>query len=46
MVRDTIPLCLKAFKQAVLPYVSHELSDNEVIQTFPDFDGFSFPTPL
>lgn len=27
-IGDTIPLCIRAFKEAVTPYVGHELSDS------------------
>ena len=33
-IGDTIPLCIRAFKKAVTPYIGHELSDDDVIQTF------------
>lgn len=33
-IGDTIPLCMKAFKEAVAPYTNHELSDEEIVQTF------------
>ena len=33
-IGDTMPLCLKAFKEAVAPYVNHELSEHEIVQTF------------
>ena len=33
-IGDTIPLCIKAFKEAVAPYIGHELSDDDVIRTF------------
>ncbi len=33
-IGDTIPLCINAFKCAVEPYTSHELSKDEIIQTF------------
>lgn len=33
-IADTIPLCIRAVKEAVTPYVGHELSDGDVIQTF------------
>lgn len=33
-IGDTIPLCIRAFKKAVIPYIGHELSDDDVIQTF------------
>ena len=33
-IGDTIPLCIKAFKEAVAPYIGYELSDDDVIRTF------------
>lgn len=33
-IGDTIPMCISAFKKAVGPYVTHELSENEIIRTF------------
>jgi phosphoglycolate phosphatase len=33
-IGDTIPMCIHAFKKAVSPYCSGELSDREIIQTF------------
>lgn len=33
-IGDTIPMCMKAFKKAVEPYTSRELSEQEIIQTF------------
>lgn len=33
-IGDTIPLCIRAFKKAVTPYVGHELSDDDVKLTF------------
>lgn len=33
-IADTIPMCIKAFDKAVRPYTSHELSDEEIVQTF------------
>lgn len=33
-IGDTIPMCIKAFKAAVKPYASHELSEDEIIRTF------------
>ena len=33
-IGDTIPLCIQAFKEAVAPYIGHELADSDVIQTF------------
>ena len=33
-IGDTIPLCIRAFKKTVTPYIGHELSDDDVIQTF------------
>lgn len=31
---DTIPLCLKAFKEAVVSYTSNEISNHDIIETF------------
>jgi len=33
-IGDTIPMCLKAFKMAVEPYIGYELSNEDVFQTF------------
>lgn len=33
-IGDTIPMCIRAFKKAVTPYIRHELSEEEIIQTF------------
>lgn len=33
-IGDTIPLCMNAFKEAVTPYINHELTDKEIVQTF------------
>ena len=33
-IGDTIPLCMRAFRKAVASYTDHELSDNEIVQTF------------
>lgn len=33
-IGDTIPMCMKAFKKAVEPYTNHELSEQEIVQTF------------
>lgn len=33
-IADTIPLCMEAFKKAMLPYTGFALSENEIIQTF------------
>lgn len=33
-IGDTIPLCVKAFKMAVEPYIKRELSEEEITQTF------------
>lgn len=32
-IGDTIPMCICAFKKAVIPYTTHELSEKEIIQT-------------
>jgi phosphoglycolate phosphatase len=33
-IADTIPMCIKAFRQSISPYVGHKLTDHEIIQTF------------
>ena len=33
-IGETIPMCIKAFKQAVSPYAGHVLSEREIVQTF------------
>lgn len=33
-IGDTIPMCIKAFRQAVSPYAGHQLTDREVVETF------------
>lgn len=33
-IGNTLPMCIQAFKEATQPYVKHELSDEEVVQTF------------
>ena len=33
-IGDTVPLCIRAFKEAVTPYIGCELSDDDVIRTF------------
>lgn len=33
-IADTIPLCIKAFKNGVSPYTDHELSEEEILHTF------------
>ncbi len=33
-IGNTLPMCIRAFKEAVQPYALHELSDEEVVQTF------------
>lgn len=33
-IANTLPLCIKAFRLAVQPHISHTLSDNDIIQTF------------
>lgn len=33
-IGDTIPLCIKAFKKTLEPYIMHVLSDAEIVQTF------------
>lgn len=33
-IADTIPLCVEAFRRSVSPYVGHELSEQEIVETF------------
>ncbi len=33
-IADTIPMCIEAFKKAMLPYTGFELNNNEIVQTF------------
>lgn len=33
-IADTIPMCIEAFKKAVSPYAGHELTKQEILQTF------------
>lgn len=33
-IGDTIPMCIKAFRQAVSPYAGHLLTDRETVETF------------
>ena len=33
-IADTIPMCIKAFKQAVTPYTSKILSEDDIVKTF------------
>ena len=33
-IADTIPMCIKAFREAIEPYTDHELSEGEIVQTF------------
>lgn len=33
-IGDTIPMCIKAFGQAVSPYAGHMLTDKEIVETF------------
>ncbi len=33
-IADTIPMCIEAFKKAMLPYTGFELTNNEIVQTF------------
>ena len=33
-IADTLPLCIKACRMAVQPYLSDILSDDEIIRTF------------
>ena len=31
---DSLPLCIQAFKNAVEPYIGHDLTEEEIAQTF------------
>lgn len=31
---DTIPMCIKAFRNSVSPYTGHILNDEEIVKTF------------
>lgn len=33
-IADTIPMCIKAFRNSVSPYTNHELSEEEILHTF------------
>lgn len=33
-IADTIPMCIKAFRDSVSPYTDHELLEEEILQTF------------
>ncbi len=33
-IADTIPMCIKAFRNSVSPYTDHELSEEEILLTF------------
>lgn len=33
-IGDTIPMCIQALKKALGPYIKHELSDADIMQTF------------
>lgn len=33
-IADTIPMCIEAFKNSVSPYTDHELSEEEIVNTF------------
>ena len=33
-IADTIPMCIKAFRNGVSPYTDHELTEEEILQTF------------
>ena len=32
-IADTIPMCIKAFRNGVSPYTDHELSEEEILHT-------------
>ena len=33
-IADTIPMCIEAFRNSVSPYTDHELTEEEIVQTF------------
>mgnify|MGYP006071096855 CR=1 FL=1 len=33
-IADTVPMCIRAFRNGVAPYTDHELSDEEILGTF------------
>ena len=33
-IADTIPMCIKAFRNSISPYIGHELSREEILHTF------------
>ena len=33
-IADTIPMCIKAFRNSISPYTGHELSREEILHTF------------
>lgn len=33
-IADTIPMCIEAFRKSVSPYIDHELSEEEILNTF------------
>ena len=33
-IAETIPMCIKAFRNGVSPYTDHELSEDEILHTF------------
>lgn len=33
-IADTIPMCIEAYKKAITPYAGHELTRQDIIQTF------------
>ncbi len=33
-IADTLPMCIKAFRMSVLPYIGYEISEAEIAQMF------------
>ncbi len=33
-IADTLPMCIKAFRMSVLPYIGYEISETEIVQMF------------
>ena len=31
-IADTLPICIKAFRNGVAPYTDHELSEEEILE--------------
>ena len=45
-IGDTIPMCLKALKKAVTPYVTlNDVSENDILETFGLNDCLLYTSP-